>query len=228
MLSKPGLILQHGADGPPARLGDWLDARGLPFEVHPVSEQPPPDPGEFSFVASLGSERSAGETDGWVPLEIAMLRDAVAADVPVLGLCFGGQALAVALGGGVELMEMPEIGWIPVESTDPSIPAGPWLQYHRDRIKLPPGVGQLASSPAGPAAFRYGRHLGLQFHPEADAELLDLWARLDTELADAGVTVEELAEQSAEFSGPALEQSYRLFDNWLRTVVDGRTSATRR
>src|SRR6516164_4003486 len=102
MLSKAGLILQHGADGPPARFGDWLGARGLAFEVHPVWEQPPPDPGEFSFVASLGSERSAGETDGWVPLEIAMLRDAVAADVPVLGLCFGGQALAVALGGAVE------------------------------------------------------------------------------------------------------------------------------
>jgi GMP synthase-like glutamine amidotransferase len=228
MLSKAGLILQHGADGPPARFGDWLHARGLPFEVHHVWEQPPPHPGEFSFVASLGSECSAGETDGWVPIEIAMLRDAVAADVPVLGLCFGGQALAVALGGAVERMEMPEIGWIPVDSADPSIPAGPWLQYHRDRIKLPLGVGQIASSPAGPAAFRYGRHLGLQFHPEADADLVDLWARLDTELADAGVTVQGLAEQSAEFSGPALEQSYRLFDNWLRTAVDGRSSATRR
>jgi GMP synthase-like glutamine amidotransferase len=228
MLSKAGLILQHGADGPPARFGDWLRARGLPFEVHRADEQPPPDPREFSFVASLGSENSAGETDGWVPIEIAMLRDAVAADVPILGLCFGGQALAVALGGGVEQMEMPEIGWIPVESADPSIPAGPWLQYHHDRIMLPPGVGQLASSPAGPAAFRYGRHLGLQFHPEADAELVDLWARTDPKLADAGVTVQELAEQSAEFSGPALEQCYRLFDNWLESSVDGRAPLTRR
>jgi GMP synthase-like glutamine amidotransferase len=227
MLSKAGLILQHGVDGPPARLGEWLHARGLPFEVHVGWDEPPPDPRDFSFVASLGSEHSAGETNGWVPNQIAMLRDAVAADVPVLGLCFGGQALAVALGGGVEVMEMPEIGWIPVESDDPSIPAGPWLQYHRDRIQLPPGVGQLASSPAGPAAFRYGRHLGLQFHPEADAELVDLWARTDPRLADAGVTVEDLAEQSAEFSEPALDQAYRLFDNWLATVVDGRAPATR-
>jgi GMP synthase-like glutamine amidotransferase len=225
MLSKPGLILQHGTDGPPARFGEWLRARELPFEVHPVWEQPPPDPRGFSFVASLGSERSAGDTDGWVPMEIAMLRVAVAADVPVLGLCFGGQALAVALGGGVEVMEMPEIGWIPVESVDPAIPAGPWLQYHRDCIRLPEGVRQLARSPAGPAAFRCRRHLGLQFHPEADAAVVDRWARLDTRLADAEVTVEDLARQSAKWAGPALELAYRLFDDWLETVVDGRSSA---
>ena len=64
MLSKPGLILQHGDDGPPARFGDWLAERNLPFVVHPAWKQPPPDPRGFSFVASLGSERSAGETSG--------------------------------------------------------------------------------------------------------------------------------------------------------------------
>ena len=74
MLSKPGVILQHGPDGPPRRLGDWLRDRGLPFEVHPMWEQPPPDPREYSFVATLGSERSASDTDGFVPSEIAMLR----------------------------------------------------------------------------------------------------------------------------------------------------------
>lgn len=219
MLSKPGLILQHGDDGPPARFGDWLRERGLPFDVHPIWHQPPPDPRDFAFVASLGSECSAAETDGWVPTEIAMLREAVAADIPVLGLCFGGQALSVALGGGIGVLEVPEIGWIAVDSLDPAIPDGPWLQYHRDYIELPPGALELARSPAGPAAFRYGRHLGLQFHPEADAELVDGWARIDPKLPEAGVTVQELAEQSAEFAPQALQQAYRLFDDWLETVV---------
>jgi GMP synthase-like glutamine amidotransferase len=218
MLSKPGLILQHDKDGPPARFELWLRARGLAFEVHPVWERPPPNPWDYSFVASLGSERSAADADGWVPTEIAMLRDAAAAEVPVLGLCFGGQALAVALGGGIQVMDVPEIGWISLDSFDPAIPVGPWLQYHHDRIELPPGARELARSPAGAAAFRHGRHLGLQFHPEADAELLDLWARIDPRLSEAGVTVQELAEQSAEFSDAALDQAYRLFDNWLETV----------
>lgn len=219
MLSKPGLILQHDVDGPPARFEAWLRARGLPFEVHPVWERPPPDPRDYAFVASLGSERSAADADGWVPMEIAMLRDAIAAEVPVLGMCFGGQALSVALGGGIEVMDVPEIGWISLQIVDPAIPAGPWLQYHHDRIELPPGARELAHSPAGLAAFRHGRHLGLQFHPEADAELLDLWARMDPRLSEGGVTVQELAEQSAEFADGALEQANRLFDSWLETLT---------
>ena len=219
MLSKAGLILQHDKDGPPARLEVWLRERGLPFEVHPVWQWPlPRDPRDYSFVVSLGSDSSAAGADGWVPTEIAMLRDAIAADVPVLGLCFGGQALSVALGGGIEVMDSPEIGWIALEILDPAIPGGPWLQYHHDRIELPPGARELARSPAGTAAFRHGRHLGLQFHPEADAELLDLWARIDPRLP-AGITVQDLAEQSAEFSDPALPQAYQLFDHWLETVL---------
>ncbi len=227
MLSKPGVILQHGPDGPPRRLGDWLRDRGLPFEVHPMWEQPPPDPREYSFVATLGSERSASDTDGWVPSEIAMLRDAIDADVPVLGLCFGGQAVSSALGGGVEKLETPEVGWIALDILDPFIPRGRWVQYHYDRILLPPGARELARSPVGTAAFCKGRSLGLQFHAEADAELVHQWASTDPNLHTAGVTVEEVDEQGAEASGPALEQAYELFDRWLATFVleDGATSA---
>jgi GMP synthase-like glutamine amidotransferase len=219
MLSKPGLILQHGDDGPPARFGEWLCARGLEFVVHRAAQQPPPDPGDFAFVASLGSETSAGETEGWVVDEIAALRAAVEADVPVLGLCFGGQALSVALGGGVHVMDTPEIGWVPVESFDPLVPGGHWLQYHFDLMHLPPGGEPLARSPAGLAAFRHGRHLGLQFHPEADAELVDLWARLDPKLPSVGITVDDLAAQSEAHAEPALSQAFALFDGWLQRLV---------
>jgi GMP synthase-like glutamine amidotransferase len=227
MLSKPGLILQHGADGPPARFGDWLRERDLPFVVHPADEQPPPDPRDFSFVASLGSEHSAGETEGWVVEEIAALRGAIDADVPVLGLCFGGQALSVALGGGIEVLPTPEIGWIPIGSFDPAIPGGPWLQYHFDLMRLPPGAQELARSPAGLAAFRHGRHLGLQFHPEVDPGLVDVWARTDPKLPATGITVEELAAQSAAYAGPAREQAFRLFDGWLEaSLLDERLTAS--
>jgi GMP synthase-like glutamine amidotransferase len=215
MLSKPGLILQHGDDGPPARFGEWLRARGLPFVVHEAWREPPPDPRDFSFVASLGSEHSAGETDGWVADEIGSLREAVEADVPVLGLCFGGQALSVALGGGIEVLRTPEIGWVFVESFDPAVPGGYWLQYHFDLMHLPPGAQELARSPAGLAAFRRGRHLGLQFHPEAGADLVDLWARTDPKLPSTGITVEELAAQSEAHAEAARDQAFALFDRWL-------------
>jgi GMP synthase-like glutamine amidotransferase len=219
MLSTPGVILQHGPDGPPRRLGNLLRERGVPFEVHPMWDQPPPDPGKFSFVATLGSVHSASDTDEWVPSEIAMLRAAIDADVPVLGLCFGGQAVSVALGGGVEKLVTPEVGWIELDVLDPFIPRGRWLQYHYDRIVLPPGVRELARSPVGPAAFCKGRSLGLQFHAEADADLVHQWASNDPKLHTAGVTVQEVDEQGAEASEPALEQAYELFDRWLATFV---------
>lgn len=220
MLSKPGLILQHGEDGPPCRFAEWLRDRELAFVVHRVWERPPPDPCDYAFVVSLGSEQSAAQRDtAWVPQEITALRVAIAADVPVLGLCFGGQALSLALGGGVGVLPAAEIGWIPVRSDDDGIPAGPWLQYHFDQMHVPPGGLELACSPAGTAAFRHGRHLGLQFHPEADAALVDVWARSDPKLPGTGITPEQLKAQSALHAQDARHQAYRLFDHWRQTSL---------
>jgi len=238
MLSKPGVIFQHGETGPPARLAEWLRERDIPFVVAHIWEEPPPDPREFAFVAVLGSVHSAAATDPeWIPREVDALRTAAENDVPVLGLCFGGQALSVALGGGTDVLPAPEIGWIAVQSFDPLIPRGPWLQYHSELMRVPPGARELARSPAGSAAFRHGPHLGLQFHPEVDGELLDAWARRDPHLSDAGLTPEDLAAQSAAHSGPARDQAFRLFDAWLggwaqtpsaTPPCDGHASADRR
>jgi GMP synthase-like glutamine amidotransferase len=214
--SKPGLILQHGPDGPPARLGEWLRERGREFVVHQVWEEPIPDPGQFAFVVSLGSIQSAAAHEpAWIPREIEALRAAIENDTPVLGLCFGGQALSVALGGGTDVLDRPEVGWIAVESFEQSVPSGPWLQYHSEQLRVPPGGRELARSPAGPAVFSFGPHMGTQFHPEADAALVELWAGQDPDLPRSGLTLEDLARQSAAHSEPAREQAFRLFDAWL-------------
>jgi GMP synthase-like glutamine amidotransferase len=213
-MSSRGLILQHGHNGPPARLAEWLRERGIPYEVHRAWEAPPPPVRGRAFVASLGSDRSAGaDGPGWVRDEITALRDAVDAEVPVLGLCFGSQALAVALGGGVEAARPPEIGWLPIDSDDPTIPDGPWAQYHYEVLRLPPGARELARTAAGTAAFRVGPHLGVQFHPESTAELMSRWARMDPKLPD-GVTPEAVDEQGARHAPAAREHAWRLFDGW--------------
>lgn len=213
---RPGLVLQHGELGPPARLGEWLGERQIPFVIHHASEEPPPDPGGFSFVASLGSQHSAAATEpSWIPEEIATLRSAVAQDVPVLGLCFGGQALSVALGGGSERLEKPEIGWLRVDSDDARVPPGPWLHYHFELMRLPPGARELARSPAGIAAFALGPHLGVQFHPEVDAQIVEQWARKDPQLHTVGLTSERLTAESIRHAPGAREQAFRLFDGWL-------------
>jgi GMP synthase-like glutamine amidotransferase len=211
--SKPGLILQHGPAGPPDILGEWLEERGIPYEVHHAWEAPPPPVEGRAFLASLGSPSSAvNGAPAWVAGELDAMRRAVAADVPVLGLCFGGQTLALALGGGLEPAPEPEIGWLSVESEDESVPPGPWAQYHYEVIRLPPGARELARTPAGPAAFRIGPHTGTQFHPEVTPERMSIWARM-AELPP-GITPELIDEQGARHGAAAREQAWRLFDGW--------------
>ena len=217
MNGAPGLVLQHGPLGPPALLGAWLDARDVPYVVHEAWTGPPPDPAGFRFVASLGSEQSVASSEpAWIGAEVEALRAAVASEVAVLGLCFGGQALSAALGGGVDRLARCEIGWLAVEPEpgDRGVPTGPWLHWHDDLLRVPTGARLLARSPAGPAAFRLGPHLGVQFHPEATAEVVDGWAQADDRLADRGVTREELAEQSTRHAAAAREAAFALFDDW--------------
>ncbi len=68
---------------------------------------------------------------------------------------------------------------------DPEIPGGPWLHYHTEIFTVPRDAAEIARSPAGPAAFRIGPHLGLQFHPEADAQMAEVWAAKDPDQTDA-------------------------------------------
>src|SRR3954453_14211111 len=103
MLERGALILQHGATGPPGVLGTWLTEHGIPARVVDLRQgEDPPDPAGFDFVASLGSEFSVNDGEPWIAVERRTLDRAVSREVPVLGLCFGGQSLAASLGGGGE------------------------------------------------------------------------------------------------------------------------------
>lgn len=220
---RSGVILQHGDDGPPAHFAAWCRRRGIPFETRRVWEGDlPSDPSAFGWICSLGSDASPGKAGrpGWVDEEILFLRDAIASDVPVLGLCFGGQALACATGGGVAPADPAEVGWLPIESSVPDlIPAGPWLHFHYDQLHPPEGATELARSPAGTAAFQVGRNLGLQFHPEATPEIADQWARLEaSELARLGITPEDVAAQGSSRGGAAAAAAERLFDAWWASI----------
>jgi GMP synthase-like glutamine amidotransferase len=180
---RPGLILQHAPTGPAGRLAAWADHRGIPYRVHPSWERSPDlDPGDYGWVASLGSASSVNATEPeWIASELTFLRRAVEADVPVLGLCWGAEALSKVLGGEVTEAPVVEKGWLAIQTTDPAVPAGPWLFYHSEIFSVPDGATAIGTSPAGPAGFRLGPHLALQFHPEADATIAAGWAAKDTE-----------------------------------------------
>ena len=207
---KPVLIRQHVDSAPAGLLAEWLDARGLAYEVDRTwVEASVPDPERYAFVASLGHDRMAGDThDPGVAAERELLARAVARDVPVLGLCYGGQVLAAVLGADVGRAPLPELGWRTIETDDPElVPAGPWLEWHYERFCTPPGATELARTTDAPQAYRYGPHLGVQFHPEATVEIVEGWARADGVEADLAAPPEQIAA--------AKVAAFRLFDGFL-------------
>ena len=210
----PVLIRQHVDTAPAGLLAEWLEARGLAYEVQRTWVTPSvPDPADYAFIASLGHDRMAGDLhDPGVAAERELLTRAVERDVPVLGLCYGGQVLAAVLGAEVGPAPVPELGWRVVESDDASvIPEGPWLEWHFERFCTPPGATELARTADAPQAFRLGPHLGVQFHPEATVEIVAAWAvadgRQDVPLA-APPEQREAARKAA----------FRLFDGFVRSA----------
>jgi GMP synthase-like glutamine amidotransferase len=221
---KPVLIRQHESMTPPGLLADWLLERGIPFEVHPSwNGTPAPDPAAYSFVASLGSPYGPNDThEPSVVEELRLIEAAVEKEVPVLGLCFGGEVLSAVLGGRVEQAPVPELGWREIETEDPeAVPPGPWLEWHYERFTTPPGAVELARTADAVQAFRYGPHLGVQFHPESTVEIVSQWAGMDTERLLA-LGIEDGAGLLAvppERQEAAREAAFRLFDAFAAGVA---------
>jgi GMP synthase-like glutamine amidotransferase len=217
------LVVQHGEDGPGGHVSGWLAEHGISEDVHRIDlDGNPRAAGDHDLVVSLGSECSAyDDSVAWVSAELELLRDALAGDVPVLGICFGSQLLARALGG--EAMPAPhaEIGWVGIRTREPSlIDAGPWLQWHYDTFTVPAEATLLAESRAGPQAYTAARSLGVQFHPEVTPEIVEAWVSADGEkLRQADVDPDRLLAQAREHADKYRMRTWRLMDAFMARVA---------
>jgi GMP synthase-like glutamine amidotransferase len=185
------LVIRHHDIDSAGFIADAFEARGAYLAVHLFPDDGPlPALDGVDRVVVLGAVSSVNDPDPWITAELAWLRAADQAGVPVLGICFGAQALCAALGGRVEAMERREIGWRVVDSPDHDvIPVGPWLEFHNDRCLLPPDATVLARNDVAVQAFRIGRHLAVQFHPEVDGPQLKRWldAHTDSDGTSLGI-----------------------------------------
>ncbi len=221
-------IVEQQADAPAGLLGEWAVQRGMEvvtLRAAEVGAGPWPDPAGFDAIAPLGAEQAVqASPEEWIAPQVAFLRAAHARDVPVLGLCFGGQALAAALGGEVRPAAEPEIGWVEVEPLDGgAIPAGPWFAWHYDTFTLPPGARSLARTAACPHAFVLGRSVGLQFHPEVTPDIVAGWIDDGRERLDAGGFDHAAMLAEAHASADAhRERAFALFDGLSGSWTDGR------
>lgn len=222
------LILQHSDTCTPGILGASLRRHGQRTRLVRVTagEALPPDLDDVHGIVSLGGPQSSNETAPWVGAELALLKEAHEARVPVLGLCLGAQMLARALGGEVTRLPRPEIGWVSVQNTavdkEDALLAGlPWTRtvfaWHNEFVsKVPAGATVIQRNAACPVqAFRVGAwSYGFQYHPEWSREtiLSEIAGATPEELAAAGAPADALRQATAEHAPAAERHAERMFE----------------
>jgi len=222
------VVVRHHEEDSAGFIGAAFEARGAELStVLFPKEGPLPETGGLAHIVVLGSTSSVyeeGEARAWIDEELAWLHRVDAAGVPVLGICFGAQVLAAAFGGAVEDAGRQEIGWVMVDSADPGlIPPGPWLEFHHDRCHPPAKATVLARNELGVQAYRLGRHLAVQFHPEVDGDQFRLWldAGGRAEIAATGQDPDRLLAQTIAEEPGAAARAAQLVASALRIAAAG-------
>ncbi|PTW90796.1 GMP synthase-like glutamine amidotransferase [Microbacteriaceae bacterium MWH-Ta3] len=183
------LLIEHDHVSPAGFVGERLRERG--FEVDerivvtgdnfhsPNVDFDFPALDDYDLIIPMGSPWGAWDDDcigRWLTPEIEWIRQAVSSGKPVLGICFGGQLIARAMGGSVAPGRKGEIGWTAIWSDRPDLVSnGPWFEFHYDHWQVPPGATEIARNPVSSQAFVINRSLAVQFHPEVSYDSLHGW-----------------------------------------------------
>lgn len=188
-VKKQILIFRHFPTEGPGYFARFLDHQGLAHRTIKVDEgEPVPESiADIPALVFMGGPMSVNDPLPWIPQVLRLIRAAVAADVPVLGHCLGGQLLSKALGGHVRQNRAKEFGWLPVSTVD-SPETENWLtglpprfevfHWHGETFSIPPGATHiLRSRYCRNQAFVIGKSLGLQCHIEMTPALVRAWAR---------------------------------------------------
>ena len=183
---RPVAIFCFSPTEGPGHFGEWLERQRVPYRIIALDqgESVPDDVGAFAGVGMMGGPMSANDPLPWNAPLLAVLRQAVAEDIPVIGHCLGGQLLAKALGARVAPTATPEIGWGEVTVQDRSATA--WFggrdkfttfQWHYYIFELPPGAARVLTNAFNPQqGYALGKHIGFQCHIEMTRQMVETWA----------------------------------------------------
>lgn len=223
------LVIENYPSAPAGLFGAWLErARGA--RLHVVSPEALDGAPEADLIVTLGSPSGAWEDIPWVHAQRRFLLDRLAAGTPVVGICFGAQLLASAIGGRAAPMGGRTFcGWYTNEHVADEVWRGPWVRWHGDHLEVPEGTEVLARDQGTVQAFHHRtpegvNAVGVQFHPEVSAEYANYYATKTPDmLARAGTTPEAIAAQGAAVEGheAALDA---LFTEMLRRAGVGGAS----
>jgi GMP synthase-like glutamine amidotransferase len=209
---KPVLIFRHAAAEGPGYLARFLDVNAIPWQLIKIDagDAVPVSIESYSGLALMGGPMSVNDDLPWVVPVLNLIRAAIAADIPVIGHCLGGQLMSKALGAQVIQNPIKEIGWSEVSVSKNTI-AQTWFgemdsfngfHWHGETFALPAGATHvLASEHCQNQAYALGKHLALQCHIEMTTEMIASWCE---------ISAEELLEAS---SSPGVQPVEAILEN---------------
>lgn len=229
---KPIAIFRHTPTEGPGYIADFLDELAMPWRLIRIDahDAVPQDAAAYAGLVFMGGPMSVNDDLPWIAQVLALIRDAVARDIPVLGHCLGGQLMSRALGGVVTRNPVKEIGWGAATVADNDT-ARAWFggmkaveafHWHGETFSLPPGATPILSSAyCANQGFALGKHLGLQCHVEMTEAMITSWCVAGAEEIAAGAGspgVQPATVMQAQVAGklPQLRMAARqLYKHWL-------------
>lgn len=196
---------------------DWFRVVSAERFTTPDVDVDFPDPHHrWDMIITLGAGWPRGQIQHWAAKEIKFLRQAHQHGVPILAICFGAQLLAEALGGTTTPLGRSRIGWRTLRPADSdTVRAGPWFCWNSEQVVEPPAAEVLATSDDGCEAFKVGRSVGVQFHPEMSPALLRTWLSAG---APDGVAIDRLHRDTEEHASRTAADVHHLLDALMQEV----------
>jgi GMP synthase-like glutamine amidotransferase len=232
---KPVAVFRFSRTEGPGHFATFLEANGRPWRLVKLDEAEavPGSAEPFAGLGFMGGPMSANDDLPWTEPVLALMRDAVRREVPVIGHCLGGQLLSRALGGKVSTNPVKEIGWNKVRVEDTPL-AREWFggdmrefvtfQWHGETFSIPLAAERILYGPHcdNQAYVADGRHLGMQCHIEMTPEMIASWCELGAEeiqenLASPSVMpVERIKAQMPERLPALSNTADRLYTRWIK------------
>jgi len=232
---KPVRIFRHIACEGPGYFAVVLENYNIPFELVRIDagEILPTQIDDVSALVFMGGPMSVNDDIEWIPQELALIRKAVDANLPVLGHCLGGQLISKALGGEITANPVKEIGWLAVQKA-PGPQADDWLEdfsdgsmlfhWHGETFSIPDDATAILRSELCPhQGFVIGNTLALQCHIEMTGTMVREWTALyKDELTDPATSVQsqtEILENLEERVRQLHNTADALYRRWLQPLM---------
>jgi GMP synthase-like glutamine amidotransferase len=230
---KPVAIFRHIAFEGAGYFADFLTQQEIPSVLIKVDENEPipTNPHDYSGLVFMGGNMSVNDDLPWIPHSLNLIRAAIAADIPVLGHCLGGQLISKALGAPVTRNVIKELGWGSVTTSNNDV-ARAWFDgvqqfdsfhWHGETFALPTGATHILKSDyCENQAYALGKHLALQCHVEMTADMIRTWcehgideinAASDSPGVQTALVMQTLATHNL---APLNRVADRLYSRWIK------------